>query len=76
MLTHETLSTVAAEMRLADVSALYAAVGEGNVGAQTVVRRVIDLFGGEEGATEDLAEGVPITTDRAGASGPPAATPA
>jgi GTP pyrophosphokinase len=63
LLTHETLSTVASEMRLADVSALYAAVGEGNIGAQTVVRRVIDLFGGEEGAAEDLAEGVTITTD-------------
>jgi GTP pyrophosphokinase len=63
LLTHETLTTVAAEMRLADVSALYAAVGEGNIGAQTVVRRVIDLFGGEEGAAEDLAEGVTITTD-------------
>jgi GTP pyrophosphokinase len=61
VLTHETLSTVAAEMRLTDVSALYAAVGEGNVGAQAVVRRVIDLFGGEEGAAEDLAEGVQIT---------------
>ncbi len=63
LLTHETLSTVASEMRLADVSALYAAVGEGNLGAQAVVRRVIDLFGGEEGAAEDLAEGVTITTD-------------
>ena len=64
VLTHDTLSTVAAEMRLADVSALYAAVGEGNVGAQTVVKRVIDLFGGEEGASEDLAEGVQITQHR------------
>src|SRR3954469_23178265 len=64
VLTHETLSTVATELRLADVSALYAAVGEGNLGAQTVVRRVIDLFGGEEGATEDLAEAVTITSDR------------
>ena len=64
VLTHESLSAVAAELRLADVSALYAAVGESNLGAQTVVRRVIDLFGGEEGASEDLAEGVTITTDR------------
>jgi GTP pyrophosphokinase len=64
VLTHETLSTVAAEMRLNDVSALYAAVGEGNIGAQAVVRRVIDLFGGEEGAAEDLAEGVQITSER------------
>jgi len=65
VLTHESLSTVAGEMHLADVSALYAAVGEGNVGAQTVVRRVIDLYGGEEGAAEDLAEGVQITSERA-----------
>ena len=64
VLTHESLSTVAAEHRLADVSALYAAVGEGNLGAQAVVRRVIDLHGGDEGATEDLAEGITITTNR------------
>jgi guanosine-3',5'-bis(diphosphate) 3'-pyrophosphohydrolase len=64
VLTHDSLSAVAAEMRLSDVSALYAAVGEGNVGAQTVVRRVIDLYGGEEGAAEDLAEGVTLTPER------------
>ncbi len=64
VLTHDSLSTVAAEMRLADVSALYAAVGEGNIGAQTVVRRVLDLHGGVEGATEDLAEGVQLTSER------------
>jgi guanosine-3',5'-bis(diphosphate) 3'-pyrophosphohydrolase len=64
VMTHETLSTVATEMRLADVSALYAAVGEGNLGAQAVVRRVMDLFGGEAGAEEDLAEAVQITGRR------------
>ncbi|QGG41713.1 RelA/SpoT family protein [Aeromicrobium yanjiei] len=53
---HETLATVAAELHLPDVSTLYAAVGEGNVGAQSVVERVIDLAGGREGAQEDLAE--------------------
>ncbi len=61
VLTHDSLSTVAGELRLADVSALYAAVGEGNVGAQTVVRKVIELHGGEAGAEEDLAEAVTIT---------------
>jgi GTP pyrophosphokinase len=65
VLTHESLSTVAAEQRLTDVSALYASVGEGTLGAQAVVRRVIDLHGGDEGATEDLAEGINITTNRA-----------
>ena len=74
LLTHETLSTVAAELRLADVSSLYAAVGEGNIGAQAVVRRVIDLFGGEECAsrTSPKASRSPPTP---GSSGPPAATP-
>ncbi|MBA2465821.1 MAG: bifunctional (p)ppGpp synthetase/guanosine-3',5'-bis(diphosphate) 3'-pyrophosphohydrolase [Nocardioidaceae bacterium] len=72
VLTHESLNTVAVEMRLSDVSALYAAVGEGNLSAQTVVRRVIDLYGGEEGASEDLAEGVRITAPRARAKTPSA----
>ncbi|MEJ7635710.1 bifunctional (p)ppGpp synthetase/guanosine-3',5'-bis(diphosphate) 3'-pyrophosphohydrolase [Aeromicrobium sp.] len=53
---HETLATVAQELQLPDVSTLYAAVGEGNVGPQNVVERVIDLAGGREGAQEDLAE--------------------
>jgi guanosine-3',5'-bis(diphosphate) 3'-pyrophosphohydrolase len=53
---HETLATVAQELHLPDVSTLYASVGESNVGAQSVVERVIDLAGGREGAQEDLAE--------------------
>jgi GTP pyrophosphokinase len=64
LLTHESLSAVAGELRHPDVSSLYAAVGEGNIGAKTVVRRIIDLFGGEEGAAEDLAEAVRIPTER------------
>jgi GTP pyrophosphokinase len=64
VMTHESLTQVAHEMRLADVSALYAAVGEGNLGAQTVVRKVIEVYGGEEGAAEDLAEAVTITRPR------------
>ena len=65
VLTHESLNTVATDLRLHDVDALYAAVGEGNLGAQTVVRRVIDLHGGDDGAEEDLAEGITITSERA-----------
>ncbi|WP_435771052.1 RelA/SpoT family protein [Nocardioides sp. SYSU DS0651] len=61
LLTHDSLTLVATSFRLADVSALYAAVGEGNLGAQTVVRKVIELHGGDEGAQEDLAEAVTIT---------------
>lgn len=56
LFNHDTLDAVAKDLHLADVSALYAAVGEGNVGSQNVVERVINLAGGREGAEEDLAE--------------------
>ncbi len=61
LLSHETLTLVAVHFKLADVSALYASVGEGNLSAQAVVRRVIDLHGGNDGAVEDLSEAVTIT---------------
>ncbi|KAJ1684336.1 hypothetical protein LUZ63_020629 [Rhynchospora breviuscula] len=65
VMTHESLTQVAVDLRLADVSALYAAVGEGNLGAQTVVRKVIELFGGDAGADEDLSEATRIPRGRA-----------
>ncbi|WP_107774423.1 RelA/SpoT family protein [Nocardioides sediminis] len=64
LMTHESLMLVAEHFHHSDVSALYAAVGEGNLSAQAVVRRVIDLHGGDDGAAEDLAEGVTITGRR------------
>jgi GTP pyrophosphokinase len=64
LLTHESLTAVASDLRQPDVSTLYAAVGEGNVSAQAVVRRIIETFGGEEGTAEDLAEAVRIPTER------------
>jgi len=64
VMTHESMTQVANDFRLADVSALYAAVGEGNLGAQSVVRKVIETYGGDEGAAEDLAEAVTITRPR------------
>lgn len=64
LMTHESLMLVASHFNHADVSALYAAVGEGNLSAQAVVRKVIDLHGGDDGAAEDLAEGVTITGRR------------
>jgi GTP diphosphokinase / guanosine-3',5'-bis(diphosphate) 3'-diphosphatase len=64
LLSHESLMLAAVHFNLADVSALYAAVGEGNLSAQAVVRRVIHLHGGDEGAAEDASEGVTITGRR------------
>ncbi len=64
VMTHESLTQVANELRVPDVTALYAAVGEGNLGAQTVVRKVMEVSGGSDGAAEDLAEAVNITRPR------------
>jgi GTP diphosphokinase / guanosine-3',5'-bis(diphosphate) 3'-diphosphatase len=63
LLTHDSLQAVAETLQVRDVSSLYAAVGEGNVGAQNVVRKVIELHGGDEGSTEDLAEAVTVPTE-------------
>ncbi len=64
VLSHESLTQAAVHFKLADVSALYAAVGENNISAQAVVRRVIELHGGAGGAEEDLSEAVQITGRR------------
>ncbi|GAB4085829.1 GTP pyrophosphokinase [Myceligenerans cantabricum] len=56
LMTHETLVGLADEMRYPDVSALYAAVGEGHVSAAHVVSKLVKALGGDEGATEDVAE--------------------
>ena len=76
LMTHESLTLVAEHFKLADVTALYASVGEGNLSAQAVVRRVIELHGGAEGASEDLAEAVTITGRRGRSKAAAAATPA
>ena len=52
----DALLTLAHDLRYADVSALYAAVGEGHVSAQSVVQRLVHALGGPEGAVEDIAE--------------------
>lgn len=56
LLTHEALVTLANEMRFADVSSLYAAIGEGQASAATVVHRLVQSMGGESGTEEDVAE--------------------
>ena len=56
LLNHDTLVALADEMRYADVSALYAAVGESHVSAANVVKRLVASLGGEDAAEEDMAE--------------------
>jgi guanosine-3',5'-bis(diphosphate) 3'-pyrophosphohydrolase len=56
LLSGEALVTLARDMRFADISALYAAVGANHLSAQTVVDRLVRALGGPDGAVEDLAE--------------------
>lgn len=56
LMSHEALVALAHEMRFADVSALYAAVGEGQASAAAVVQRLVHSLGGEPAQEEDLAE--------------------
>jgi GTP pyrophosphokinase len=72
LLSGETLTTLARELRYPDVSALYAAVGEGHVSAASIVHKLVQSLGGQEGATEDLAEvAVPTTAERKRVTGDP-----
>jgi guanosine-3',5'-bis(diphosphate) 3'-pyrophosphohydrolase len=64
LMSHESLVALATEMRYPDVSGLYAAVGEGHVSAASVVQRLVQSLGGEEGAEEDLAEATSPTRAR------------
>ena len=54
--TGDALQAIATELRYPDVSALYAAVGEGHVSAQSVVTKLVASVGGAAGAQETSAE--------------------
>ncbi|WP_370893275.1 bifunctional (p)ppGpp synthetase/guanosine-3',5'-bis(diphosphate) 3'-pyrophosphohydrolase [Janibacter sp. GXQ6167] len=72
LLTAPSMTSVANDLRYADIAGVYAAVGEGHVSAQHVVERLLAVVGGEEGASEDLAEATrPGPIDRRRGSGDP-----
>jgi guanosine-3',5'-bis(diphosphate) 3'-pyrophosphohydrolase len=56
LMSGEALLALARDLRYPDVSALYAAVGESHISAQTVVQKLVQSLGGVEGAEEDIAE--------------------
>ncbi len=64
LMTNQALSTIAVDLNQADVSALYASVGEGRIAASTIVQRLIDAAGGVDGADDDAAEAVTPTPGR------------
>jgi GTP pyrophosphokinase len=68
--TGDALLAIAHDLRYTDLSALYAAVGEGHVSAQSVVTKLIRSAGGLAGAQEDLAEvTLPAKTPRPAPAG-------
>ncbi|MDQ1677230.1 MAG: diphosphokinase / guanosine-3,5-bis(diphosphate) 3-diphosphatase [Actinomycetota bacterium] len=56
LLGGDSLISLTRELHYADVTALYAAVGENQLSAQHIVQRLVAALGGPEGAVEDLAE--------------------
>lgn len=64
ILTGDSLVTLAHEMRYPDISALYAAIGEGHVTAQNIVQKLVHALGGEDEANEDIAETTPPMNKR------------
>lgn len=72
LMSHEALLALAHDLRFADVSALYAAVGEGQASAASVVQRLVHSLGGETAQEEDLAEAArPGASSRRARTGDP-----
>lgn len=64
MMTNQAMSAIAAQMHQADITALYASVGEGRISAAAVVQHLVEAAGGVEGAADDAAETVVPTAVR------------
>ena len=64
MLTVEQMTGLTEHFRVPDVSALYAAIGEGTISAQSVVQRLIAAGGGEEEVAELSTEDIPVVGER------------
>ncbi|MCX6415267.1 MAG: bifunctional (p)ppGpp synthetase/guanosine-3',5'-bis(diphosphate) 3'-pyrophosphohydrolase, partial [Actinobacteria bacterium] len=65
MMTNQALTTIAVDLHQADVSGLYASIGEGRVSAATVIQRLVEAAGGAEAAADDAAESlIPTSLQR------------
>jgi guanosine-3',5'-bis(diphosphate) 3'-pyrophosphohydrolase len=65
LVSADSMAALARELRYTEMSALYAAVGEGHTSARHVVQRLVALLGGVEHAEDELAErATPSTVTR------------
>ena len=62
LMSAESMAAIAKELRYADVSALYTAVGENHVSARHVVNRLVSSLGGIDDAAEEIAERSTLST--------------
>ncbi|WP_133849902.1 RelA/SpoT family protein [Labedaea rhizosphaerae] len=70
LVSADSITALARELRYGDISGLYAAVGENHLSARHVVQRLVALLGGVDHAEEELAErATPSTITRRRASG-------
>ncbi|WP_407924355.1 RelA/SpoT family protein [Actinokineospora pegani] len=70
LVSADSVTALARELRYPEVSSLYAAVGEGHTSARHVVQRLVALLGGVDHAEEELAErSTPSTITRRRGSG-------
>ncbi len=58
LMTNQALASIAVDLNQADVTALYASVGEGRISAETIVHRLVEAAGGVDGAADDAAEAI------------------
>ncbi|MGH3519555.1 MAG: RelA/SpoT family protein [Haloechinothrix sp.] len=65
LVSADSMGALATELHYPDITALYAAVGEGNSSAKHVVSRLVAFIGGVDEAEEELAErSTPSTVSR------------
>jgi guanosine-3',5'-bis(diphosphate) 3'-pyrophosphohydrolase len=65
LVSADSMAALSKELHYTDMSALYAAVGEGHTSARHVVQRLVALLGGVEHAEDELAErSTPSTVTR------------
>ena len=70
LMTNQAMATMAAELHQADVSALYAAVGEGRISAASITKRLVAAAGGVDAAADESAEAfTPSTPKRSRVTG-------
>ena len=65
LMSHDSLTAVATRMHHPDIDGLYAAIGEGQVSSEAVVRSLVTALGGEDATVEDMAEATTPRTARA-----------